>query len=110
MSELRHAFRSLRSAPLVTAVVVLTLGIGTGGTTAIFGVVNAVLIKPLPHPESDALVRIVRSIGGVDRPYFSDPIYQAYVDNAQAFQDLAVWTPGETATILSNVEGRIGFV
>ena len=57
------------------------------------------LIKPLPYPESDALVRIVHSIGGIDQPYFSDAIYLAYVDNTQAFQDLGVWMPGETATI-----------
>ena len=99
MSELRHAFRDLRSAPRMSAVVVLTLGLGIGGTTAIFSVVNGVLIKPLPYPESDALVRIVHSIGGIDQPYFSDAIYLAYVDNAQAFQDLGVWSPGETATI-----------
>lgn len=99
MSELRNAFRCARSAPLVTAAVVLTLGLGIGGTTAIFSVVNGVLIKPLPYPESDALVRIVHSIGGIDQPYFSDAIYLAYADNAQAFQDLGVWSPGETATV-----------
>src|SRR5688572_17840925 len=99
MSELRDALRGLRSAPLVTAVVVLTLGLGIGGTTAIFSVVNGVLIKPLPYPESDTLVRIVHSIGGVDQPSFSDAIYLAYVDNAQAFEDVGVWVPGETATI-----------
>ena len=99
MSELRNALRSLRSAPSLTAIVVLTLGMGIGATTAIFSVVNSVLIKPLPYPESDALVRIVHSIGGIDQPYFSDAIYLAYADNAQAFQDLGVWVPGETATI-----------
>src|ERR671919_1163006 len=99
MSELRHALRGLRSAPLMSAVVVLTLGLGIGASTAIFSVVNNVLIKPLPYPESDALVRIVHSIGGVDQPYFSDAIYSAYVDNAQAFQHVGVWMPGETVTI-----------
>jgi putative ABC transport system permease protein len=104
MSELRDAYRGLGSAPLVTAVAVLTLGLGIGGTTAIFSVVNGVLIKPLPYPESDALVRIVHSIGGIDQPYFSDAIYLAYVDAAQAFEDLGVWSPGETATITGSGE------
>lgn len=83
----------------MTAVVVLTLGLGIGATTAMFGVVHSVLIKPLPYAQSDALVRIVHSIGGIDQPYFSDAIYLAYANNAQAFQDLGVWVPGETATI-----------
>jgi predicted permease len=88
----------------MTAAVVLTVGLGIGATTATFGVVNTVLIKPLPYPESDALVRIVHSIGGVDQPYFSDAIYSAYVDNAQAFQDLGVWMPGETVTITGHAD------
>ena len=57
------------------------------------------LINPLPYPDSDALVRIVHSIGGIDQPYFSDAIYLTYADNTQAFQDLGVWSPGETATV-----------
>ena len=44
------------------------LGLGIGGTTAIFSVVNGVLIKPLPYPWSHALVRIVHSIGGIKQP------------------------------------------
>jgi hypothetical protein len=83
MSELRAAFRILRTSSHVTAVAVLMLALGIGATTAIFSVVNGVLIKPLPYPQPDALVRIVHSIGGIDQPYFSDAIYGAYVDNAQ---------------------------
>ena len=50
MSELRNAFRALRHAPLMISVVVLTLGLGIGATTAIFSIVNGVFIKPLPYP------------------------------------------------------------
>jgi hypothetical protein len=77
----------------------MTLALGLGATTAIFSVVKGVLINPLPYPDPDALVRIVHSIGGIDQPYFSDAIYLTYVDNTQAFQDVGVWSPGETATI-----------
>jgi predicted permease len=97
--DIRYVARVLGRTPGFTAAAVLTLALGIGATTAVFSVVHGVLIKPLPYPDPDALVRIVHSIGGIDQPYFSDRIYLTYVDNTQAFQDLGVWTPGETATI-----------
>jgi len=55
LSDLRHAVRGLCSRPLHTAVAVLTLAVGLGAVTAIFGVVNGVLLLPLPYPGPDAL-------------------------------------------------------
>lgn len=90
--------------PGFTAGVIATLALGIGGTTAIFSVVNGVLIKPLPYPDSNALVRIVHSIGGIEQRFFADGIFLAYLDNTQAFQDMGVWTPGETAAITGQGE------
>ncbi|MCH7563900.1 MAG: ABC transporter permease [Gemmatimonadetes bacterium] len=57
-SDLRHASRGLRRRPMVSAVVVTTLALAVGVSTAIFSVVNGVLLRPLPYPEPDELVQL----------------------------------------------------
>jgi len=78
----RYAIRGLRRNPGFTVVAVLLLAIEIGATTSIFSVVNSVLLKPLPYPDSHALVRIVRAIGGVEQPYFSYAIYLGISEGA----------------------------
>jgi len=63
--DLRFSIRTLRKSPGFTAVVVLTIALGIGATTAIFTVVNATLLHPLPYPDSDQLVRIVDELEGI---------------------------------------------
>ncbi len=59
VQDLRHALRQLARRPTFTGVVVVTLALGIGSTTAIFSVIEAVLLRPLPYPESDRVVRII---------------------------------------------------
>jgi putative ABC transport system permease protein len=59
LQELRHSVRTLRQSPGFTAVAILTLAIGIGANTAIFSFVDAMLLKPLPYPDADRIVRVM---------------------------------------------------
>ena len=68
VGDLRHAGRSLLRAPGFTLIVVATLALAIGANTAIFSVVNVVLLKPLPFPHADRLVHIGGTAPGTDQP------------------------------------------
>ncbi len=101
IQELRHAGRMLRMNPAFSITAILTLALGMGATTAMFSVVNGVVIKPLPYPESDALVTVTHSAVFVNERIrnfpFSPQMFAVYSTNGQAFEELAMWRPGHVA-------------
>ena len=89
--DIRFAVRSLRKAPGFTSVVVLTLAVAIGANTAIFSVVESVLLQPLPYPDEDRIVRVAATTyrGGGDRGNpFSDRGYWHFVNNNRSFDKL----------------------
>ncbi|MEO8097609.1 MAG: ABC transporter permease [Acidobacteriota bacterium] len=98
--DVRYALRTFRTNPSFTAVAFLTLAIGIGANTAIFSVVNGVLIKPLPYPNSEALVGVWHSANFAGKPTtldLSPSIYFTYQENNRAFEKFGVWTARQTS-------------
>jgi predicted permease len=97
--DLRQTLRGLQRQPTFTLAVVLTLALGMGATTAIFSVVNGVVIKPLPYPESDAIVTVIPSrIDGSARNDFSftPQMLEIFAANGQAFDELGSYRSGQS--------------
>jgi hypothetical protein len=61
MQDVRHAFRVLKQTPVVTAAAILTLALGVGGNTAVFHVVHAVILRPLPYPNPARLFELIEN-------------------------------------------------
>ena len=95
LQDLRYAARALRKAPLFTLTSVLVLALGIGATTAIFSVVNSVLIKPLPYPTAGELVGVWHTAPGAQgQPgdlLLSTSMFFTYADENRTFQHFGLW-------------------
>jgi predicted permease len=93
LDDLRAALLSLRSAPGFVGAVVLTLALGIGANTAIFSVVNGMLLQPLPYPDGERLVQVynVYPKSGLDYAGTSIPDFLDRREQAPALEDLALY-------------------
>src|SRR5262245_52861312 len=89
MTGLRFAFRQLLNSPGFTAVAVLTLALGIGANTAIFSVVNAVLLRPLPFNEPTRLVWLGGWVGGDKEQGVTPADFLDYREQSRSFAELA---------------------
>lgn len=94
LQDIRYSLRQLRRNPGFTAVAVITLALGIGATTAIFSVVNGVLLKPLPYPQPEQLVAVWLTAPGMNIKDLnpSPAIYFVFRDQNRTFQDLGLYT------------------
>ena len=100
--DLRFALRTLGKSPGFTALAVLTLALGIGANTAVFTVVNGVLLRPMPFPEADRLFLVSLAPRGGPfewQPGISDSDYLAFRDQDQVFENVASFTKGTTANL-----------
>jgi predicted permease len=99
LRDARHALRTIRLNPGFSAAAILSLALGIGANTAIFSVVNAVLIRPLPYPEPERLVGVYNS-GAIQGEKFNDiglgpGVYAAWRERSAVFEQFGVWLPGK---------------
>jgi putative ABC transport system permease protein len=91
-TDLWYAARRMRQAPLFSTAIVLTLALAIGATTAIFSVVDTVLLRGLPYPQADRLVMVYLGWKAAPRPMgFSPPDYLAFEERATAFAEMAAF-------------------
>jgi putative ABC transport system permease protein len=106
--DIRHSLRQLRRNPSFTAVAALTLALGIGATTAIFSVINGVVLQPLPYSQPGQLVEVGLDLPGINQ--FNWPLspadYFTFREQSRTFQDIGLYFTGFGGNLYSaNVTG-----
>jgi putative ABC transport system permease protein len=104
MNDLRFAFRQLRKSPGFTFIAVITLALGIGANTAIFSVIYAVLLQPLPYPDPDRLTILTETDANQPQISVSFPDYVDWKRDNTVFEHLAI--SRRESFNLSGLEGR----
>ena len=111
VDDVTYALRGMRRRPGFAAAMVPTLALGIAATTAVFSVVSAVLLKPLPYPDADRLVLFANSWRGRPLPGMSLPRIAAWREHTDAVEEVGLYRIGEsinfslTSTTAGDVAG-----
>jgi putative ABC transport system permease protein len=106
--DIRYAFRQLRRAPGFTIAAVLTLALGIGANTAIFSVVNAVLLKPLGYPDPDRIVQFLITFPSGSVPGSSIPDFHLWRKQTGVFERVSAYDVGpQVVNLTSGVPKQI---
>ena len=109
LSDLLFALRALRKKPGFALVAVLTLALGIGANTAIFSVVNGVLLRPLPYPEPERLVAIWQNdlAHGVLKNTVSVPNFLDWKAENGVFEAVAAWRNNAVTMVAETTPVRV---
>jgi len=93
MNQLKQVLRRLGRTPMFTVVTLITLAAGVGANTAVFSVLEGVLLKPLPYPHPEELITVAQAAPGINIPELqaAPSMYFIYRDQGQSFQDLGMY-------------------
>ena len=94
VQDVRHAWRTWARTPVLALTAILTLALGVGANTAVFSVVHAVLLRPLPYPDADRLVELFEHDRRADGRFFRVSLlnYLSWVERARSFDALATFS------------------
>ncbi|MEW6127980.1 MAG: ABC transporter permease [Acidobacteriota bacterium] len=92
IQDLRYAFRALLKKPFFAVIAIMTLSLGIGANTAIFSVVNGVLLRPLPFPEPERLMMVYNTSGKEDQGSATYPDFNDWRERNQSFTQLAAYS------------------
>ena len=106
MQDLKYAFRQLRNSPSFTVVAALTLALGIGANSAIFALVDATLLRPLPYRDPERLVAIWENSATTARSYVSPLNMLDWNTRSRTFEKIAGFTPVVGGMVMAGADGQ----
>src|SRR5688572_25513674 len=105
LQDIRYGLRLLARSPGFALAAITMLGLGVGSATAIFGIVNSVLLRPLPYPDSERIVTLSEIDRDGRRRRVSLPTFQDWAAQAEGFQAIAALR-GDSTTVVTRGQSR----